>query len=118
MTQITGKATVKVDGDELLADANATLNPGGNNREAVLGPRGVQGFREESVAPELEVTVRHTENTDLIALARITNATVTFETDTGDAYLLRRAFTTEPPPLSSGEGNVTMRMSAYAVERI
>lgn len=118
MTQITGKATVKVDGDELLSEVGGTLNVGGVEREAVVGPRGPQGYRENPVAPTLQVTVRHTENTDLIALGRITNATVLFETDTGDAYLLRRAWCSEPPELAASDGDITLNLSAIAIERV
>lgn len=118
MSQITGKATVKVDGEELLTDVDATLNVGGVSREAVMGPRGVQGHRETPEAPTLTTTVRHTEGTDLLALGRITGATVLFETDTGDGYMLRRAFVTDTVELSSGNGGVRLNWSGYGVERL
>lgn len=118
MSQITGKATVKVDGEELLTDVDATLNVGGFSREAVMGARGVQGFRESPEAPALTTTVRHTEQLDLLALGRITGASVIFETDTGDAYLLRRAFVTDTVELSSGNGGVRLNWSGYGVERL
>lgn len=118
MTQITGMATVKVDGSELLSEVGATLNVGGRSREAVLGPRGVQGYRESPEAPELTVTIRHTNDTDMLSLARITDATALFETDTGDTYLLRRAFITEPPEVDASTGNIELTFSAYGVERL
>jgi hypothetical protein len=116
--QITGKATVKVDGEELLADVDATLNVGGVSRQAVMGPHGVQGFQESPEAPALSTTVRHTAKTDLIALGKITGATVLFETDTGDTYMLRRAFVTDTIELGSGNGNVRLNWGAFGVERI
>lgn len=118
MTMITGKATVRVDGAELLADVGATLNVGGASREAVLGPRGVQGYRETPAAPSLKVTVRHTGDTDLLAISRITSATVLFETDSGKAYLLRKAFVTEPPELAAGNGNFDLNFSCLGVEQL
>lgn len=118
MSQITGKATVKVDGEEKLTDVDATLNVGGASREPVMGPRGVQGFRESPAAPTLSTTQRHTKDTDLVALASIKDATVLFETDTGDTYMLRRAFVSEPPELSSGSGNIRVNWGSYGVERI
>jgi hypothetical protein len=118
MSQITGKATIKKDGEELLADVDATLNVGGASREPVMGPRGVQGFRESPAAPTLSTTVRHTKDTDLVALGSITDATVLFETDTGDTYMLRRAFVSDPVELSSGNGNVRLNWGAFGVERI
>lgn len=118
MSQITGKATVKVDGSELLSDVDATLNVGGVSRQGVMGPRGVQGYRETPEAPSLQVTVRHTKDTDLLSLSRITGATVIVETDTADAYLLRRAFVTDTIELGSGNGNIRLNFGCYGVERL
>ncbi|SDK32104.1 phage tail tube protein [Billgrantia gudaonensis] len=118
MTQITGKASVKVDGTELLSDVGATLNVGGVEREAVVGPRGVQGYRETPVAPTITVTVRHTEDTDILAMARITGATVLFETDTGRSMLMRRAFVTEPPELDASNGNFDLNFSGLGLENL
>lgn len=118
MSQITGKATIKLDGEELLTDVSVTFNPGGVEREAVMGPRGVQGHRETPVASSLQATVRHTQATNIIALGNITGATVLIETDTGDTYMMRKAFTTEPVELTTGEGNVSLNMSSYKTERI
>ncbi|RXE49215.1 phage tail tube protein [Chromohalobacter israelensis] len=116
MTQLTGKATVKVDGSEMLTDVDATLNVGGVSREFINGPRGPQGFRESPEAPTLTSTVRHTANTDLLALSRIKGATVIFTTDTGDAYVLRRAAVTDTVELSSG--NIRLNWGAMGVERL
>ena len=116
MTQITGKATVKVDGTELLTDLESTLNVGGVSREFILGPRGPQGHRETPEAPSLTTTVRHTDDTDLISLSRITNATVIFTTDTDDAYVLRRAAVTDT--VEMGSGNIRLNWGAMGVERL
>lgn len=116
MTQLTGKATVKVDGAELLTDVESSLNVGGSSREAVLGPRGPQGYRETPEAPTLTTTVRHTGDTDLLSLGRITGATIIFETDTGDAYVMRRAFVTDT--VEMGSGNIRLNFSAMGVERL
>lgn len=114
--QLTGKATVKVDGSELLTDVDSTLNLGGSSREFINGPNGPQGYRETPEAPSLTSTVRHTADTDLIALGRITNATVIFTTDTNDAYVLRRAAVTDTVEMSGG--NIRLNWGAMGVERL
>lgn len=116
MTQLTGKASVRVDGSLLLTDNESTLNVGGASREPMTGPNGVQGYRETFEAPTLTTTVRHTADLDLIALGRIRNATVMFTTDTGDPYVLRRAFVTDTIEMASG--NVRLNWSAMGVERL
>ena len=116
MTQLTGKATVKVDGTEMLTDVDSTLNVGGVSREFMTGPNGVQGYRETYEAPSLSSTVRHTADTDLIALGRIKGATVLFTTDTNDTYVLRRAAVTETVELSGG--NIRLNWGGMGVERL
>ncbi|NVF15011.1 phage tail tube protein [Vreelandella maris] len=116
MTQLTGKATVKVDGSEMLTDVDSTLNVGGVSREFMTGPNGVQGYRETYEAPSLSSTVRHTADTDLIALGRIKGATVLFTTDTNDTYVLRRAAVTETVELSGG--NIRLNWGGMGVERL
>lgn len=47
----------------------------------------------------------HTSDTDLTALSAITDATVIFETDSGDKYVLREAFVMEPASLKTTDGH-------------
>lgn len=116
--QITGAATIRVDGEELLTEVGATLNVGGFEREAQMGANGVQGFRQTPVAPTVQCTVRHTANTDIVKLAGITNGTLLFEADTGQSWMLRGAFVTEPPELDAGEGSFELNFSGMGLERV
>ncbi|MEG7525477.1 MAG: phage tail tube protein [Chromatiales bacterium] len=68
--------------------------------------------------PALEANVLHTKETDAIELSNITDATVRFEADTGQRYIMRQAFTTEPVPVDSGSGKSPLRMSAKNCERV
>jgi len=62
--------------------------------------------------------VLHTEDLDLIDIGRITNATVLFECDNGQDYVLTGAFTTATGQLNSGEGQVRLNMAARTCERL
>ena len=44
MPQITGKAVIRVDGEEWRTEDGAKLNPGGVTREAKVGGGKVHGF--------------------------------------------------------------------------
>lgn len=112
MAQVTGRAFIRVDGQELRSTPGATLSIGGSNRTAVTGSGRVHGYREEDVAPEVSFSVAHTADLSISWLNNITNATVLFETDTGRRFVLRQAFTTAPPELNSQEGTVSVAMSA------
>ena len=48
MPQITGKAVIRVDGEEWRTEDGAKLNPGGVTREAKVGGGKVHGFAEKT----------------------------------------------------------------------
>ena len=110
MSQITGKCIIRLNGSELQSTDDATLNVGGVNREAVVGGGKVYGYKEETVA--------HDKNTDLVALSATTDATIIFESDTGDKYVLRGAFMTEPASLQTTNGTASLNWSALSCERM
>lgn len=115
--RITGIATIRVDGQEFPSERGATLNPGGVNRNVKMAGRRPY-YNEEPVAPTLQATVLHTEELDLIEINRIRNATVLFECDNGQDYMLTGAFVTETQELNSGEGTFRLNLSARTCERI
>ena len=117
MGQLTGKATIRWDGNVLATENGATLNVGGINR---VGERhGNRAYyKEDEVNPSLECNVLHDKDTDIIALSGITGATIEFETDTGQTYILRQAFTTEPVALDSSTGKAPLKMEADSVDKV
>lgn len=114
--QFTGKVTIRVDGAIIATENKATLNPGGVTREPE-SHGGKTFFSEDDMPPLMECSVLITKDTDVLALNKITGATVIFEADTGQKYLMRDAFTTEPV-IFDGAGKTPLKMSAQAVEAI
>jgi len=112
--KIAGKATIRLDGVVVAAENKATLNPGGVNREPE-SHGGKTFYSEEDVPPLLELSVLVTKETDVIALSRMVGATVLFEADTGQKFMLRDAFATEPVVFDSA-GKTPLKMSAQAAE--
>lgn len=116
MSKITGKAIIRVDGEELRTEDGATLNIGGQNRSSKMGGGKHHGYQEEDVPPSMECSIYHDKKLSLRWLSDITNATVMFETDTGSIYTLRDAFTTEPVSLNAKDGTVALKMEAPSVD--
>ncbi|WP_299733988.1 phage tail tube protein [uncultured Endozoicomonas sp.] len=117
MSKITGKAVIRVDGQELRSLDGATLNVGGVTREAKQGSSKIWGYTEKPTAPEMSCKVAHTADTDLIALGNITNATIDFETDTGDRYIIVDGWVVDPPSLDSSSGDVDLKFSGVECKR-
>ena len=115
--RVTGIATIRVDGQEFPTERGATLNPGGVNRNTKMAGRRVF-YNEEPVAPTLSATVLHIEELDIIEIGKIRDATVLFECDNGQDYMLTGASVTETAELNSGEGQIRLSIAARTCERI
>jgi hypothetical protein len=118
MAKVFGKATVKVDGGVLLIDNGAKLNLGGVTRKTVKGTE-VHGYAEEAMESSVEVAMTVTPQTSLQALADIDDASVTFEADTGQVYILNHAWLEAPPEMTGGDGGkVPLKFVALACEEM
>lgn len=116
MSQVTGRCWLYVDGALLRSKAGAKLaGVGGLERTAVMGNQ-VYGYAEKVVAPTVEATLADTADLSLVALAQVTDATITFETDTGKTYIVRHAWCQSPPDLTEGEGDVAVVFAGMSVE--
>lgn len=113
MPQVTGIVKVYINGKLHRVKEGAKLILGGKERTAVVG-HSVYGYGEKVVPGSCEFTIAHTADLDLQELADMVGATVRFETDTGLSYLINNAFTTKPPELTGGEGDVAMEMMGDA----
>ena len=102
MSKILGRATVRVNGQELLIDNGAKLNLGGVQRNTVKGTT-VHGFVEEAMEPFIECSASVTRGQDLRAFDT-EDATVLFEADTGQAYVIPNAWLESPIEVTAQEG--------------
>lgn len=109
MAKLTGKATIYVDGQQLKTENGATASPGGIARQFERHGGRTYG-REEEMAPFIEGNVLHTADTDVLALSAIDGATVIFETDTGQRYVMRGASVENPVEINTADGKSAIRL--------
>lgn len=114
-----GKAFISVDGSLLATMPGAKLNLGGNERTPVVGDNAVLGFTEAPVAALLTCEISLGEGSSLETLRKLKGATVTFECDTGQTYVMREAFTTKALEISAGDaGKVSLEISGQPAEEM
>lgn len=106
--QIIGQARVKADGDTLQTKPGASLELGGPVRTAQRGDYEAGGFSEETAESKLSCTLLVKRGTSLTDLRRIDNATVTFEADTGQVYIIRNAYVADGITLTAGGEGATV----------
>ena len=119
MSKVTGRVTLKVNGDILLNKSGWTFNPGGVNRNSVNGDTGVHGFAEETRQSRAAGNITHTEALDLVSASKNwVDVTLLFETDTNQSYVVRGAWLTEPLELTAGEGETSVAFEGPAAEKL
>lgn len=108
MAKLTGIVTVKVNGSPLRSKPGASLKVGGKIKKAESDANGFIGHSVEEIKPaEVKCTLLHAGDTDLITLQNIEDATVVFETDTGQSYLVRGAATEGEVEMKGKEVDIT-----------
>ncbi|WP_241085733.1 phage tail tube protein [Candidatus Vondammii sp. HM_W22] len=108
MAQITGKATIYVDGEQLQMENGAKANPGGISRQFERHGGRTYG-REEEVVPSVEGNVLHTKDVDVLTLSAIEDATIIFECDTGQKYVMRNGAVENPVEIDAGSGKSAIK---------
>jgi hypothetical protein len=114
-----GMAYISVDGSQLATMPGAKLDIGGVERTTVTGDNQVLGFTRAPKPAVLECEISIGVGTSLTKLAQITGATVTFECDTGQTYVMREAFVTKTLALTAGDsGKVALEMAGMPAEEM
>lgn len=115
MTKLAGQATVKKNGEVLRILPGASLDQGGQGRKYHEGPDGVTGWTAtEFKAPMVECTVQLAKGEKLSGL-NFEDATVVFETDAGQVFILTGAGTIDPPKFESGaDSKIPLKIGAMS----
>lgn len=115
--QVTGICYIRINGQLLRSKEGAKLdNIGGKTREAVVG-HSVYGFTETVVAPTVDAVLADTRDLSIIDIQNTTDATVTFETDTGKQYVISHAWCESAGSLTAG-GDVEVKFTGMKCEEV
>lgn len=101
--QLLGRAYIKVDGALLRSNNGAKIDLGGVVRDPVVGNQ-VHGYAEKVKEATVECEISLGKGDSMESIRNISDASITFECDTGQTYLVRHAFLTDTPVITEGEG--------------
>ncbi|MDF7776867.1 phage tail tube protein [Sphingomonas sp. AOB5] len=102
--QHTGRATVKADGRTIHA-GNVKLDPGGPVREPVGGDYSAGGFKYGEPKPaKVELDAQSKGSFSPTAIAAMDDVTLSVEFDTGQAFVIRHAWTEGAPTVDTSSG--------------
>lgn len=115
MAKIFGRAFIRVNGMTLAGmPGSSKLDPGGVERSPVVGEAGFLGYTEKPVHAEIECDIAIDANTDIDALNKTVDASVTFECDSGQVYVMRNASLAMPVKPQSGDGKANVKFIGAA----
>lgn len=116
--QVLGQARIKVDGELFETDKQATLDLGGTMREAVQGDYQAGAFTAGTKESKLDCSILLKAGTNVARLRDIDNATITFEADTGQVFIIRNAYSVEPPVINQSEGKAAISFQGPPAEEM
>lgn len=112
-------AYIKTDGAMLATLPGAKLDIGGKERAAVVGATSIHGYSETIKPSVLTCEISLQQGISLEKLRNITAATVTYEADTGQTYVMRNAFVAKTLSVTAGEGGkVALEFSGDPAEEM
>ena len=114
--QYQGKAQVRINGAEYPTNPGATFTPGGEQRTAVVGYK-VYGFKATPLQTTLQATFPNHLSLSLMDVNGMVDVTVIFEADTGQRWLMARAWNTGQSTLS-GDGDISTTFEAQEAQEL
>lgn len=118
MTQFLGRATIRANGQVIESAPGAALDLGGTKRVPVTVGNTI-GYAEQTAPATLEFETVLKAGQSLDTIRNLKDATVIYEADTGQRFVIRDAFTTDTITLKDGEGgNVAVKMAGQGAEEV
>jgi len=115
--QITGKFFVRVNGNLLPLSGDASVDPGGAKREAVVLNDGAVKYRESLESAKVECTVIDDGSIGAKDIQAITGATIIVESDAGRRWTINNAFCTDIPKINS-KGEIEAKFEGDEAEEV
>lgn len=109
MPKVTGIVKITVDGVLLRSNEGASIDIGGYELEAKTGHK-YYGESEKLKPSEIEFTLSHMADDDIVELGATRDVGVEFECDTGQTFLVTDASVVETLKLTAGSGEVAVKM--------
>jgi hypothetical protein len=119
VARVHSQAFIKWNGRLLATKPSPTIDLGGVTRAPVMGNNRINGYSETPAPSTLECEISLSQGVSLKEIQDMVDATVTYEADTGQTYIMRGAFVTETVKVTGGaDGGVTVRIAAEPAEEM
>ncbi len=116
--QLFGRAFIAIDGNRISSiPGTGKISLGLPERTAKMSDTGFAGYTEAPKNAVVTCDINVDATTDLIAIGNTVDATITFECDTGQIYIVRNAAHAQDLELQSGDGKTTVMFIGDTAEQ-
>jgi hypothetical protein len=114
-----GLIWLKIDGRQVEAKGDFTIQPGQPKRDAIVGADGIHGYKETPQVAYIEGAITDSADLDTVDFRKITNSTVTLQLNNAKTWVLEDAWYASEGTLTTGEGEIGIRFeSRYQAREI
>jgi hypothetical protein len=100
MSKYLGRVAIRFNGLILDSKPGASIDLGGTQRDSVVNEH-TMGYTEAPKQSSVECELALKQGDSVEQYRNVTNATLVFETDTGQRYIVKAAFIADTPVISS-----------------
>lgn len=113
-----GFTNISINGTKYDVAGEVTYNLGQPKREFLVGPSGVQGYKELPQVPFCELDIRDSRDLTVTTILNTVDATVTLGLANDKTFLLRDAVYTGEGDITTDEAMISARFEGVSAEEI
>ena len=113
-----GVLNIQVNGTVYDAVGNFSYNLGVPMNEELVGPSGVQGFKQMPQVPYIEGEIRDAQDLNLEDILTLEDATITLIVANGKTIMLSEAFFSSEGTVQTEEANIAVKFCGISAEEI
>lgn len=110
--RIGGPVEIQVGGVRLSVKAGTSYNLGVPKRSSVMGSKQMEGYKEEPQPAFVEFVITDKRTTDVKALQKMEDVTLTMTVPNGKTILLHNAFHAGEGTITTDEGEIASRFES------
>ena len=116
--KVAGTCYVTAGGTQFDLSGTVTVSPEDNEKEGLVGPSGVAGYKESPRVPFIEIEAFTSNGLDVKAIAEDDDMTVTAELANGQVWALRNAWKAGATDMNVVDGTAPLRFEGMKCERV
>lgn len=113
-----GIIELQQNGNVMDAVGSFTCNYGRNKKEGLVGPTGVQGYKENPQIAYIEGEIRDAQSLDIDDILNFDEGTITLTYANGKSFMLEEAWYAADGDLDSDEGKIQVKFEGMSADEV